>query len=351
MSELIISKSSFFSNLSILQDNINTKIAAVIKDNAYGHGIKEISKLLVEFGIADVFVRNNAEARLVCDKFNSVGVLYPNCYENIANNVFLSVANIESIQKIPSFSNIELKINTGMNRNGIDVCDVEAALELVLSRHLHLVGVFTHNAYGDSADDKLCEDFIAQHNLFGEIKKQCVDFATRHGIPIPRFHSLSSSGALKALGVNNVTKDEVLKDDLVRIGIAMYGYLGCTHSIAKKLKPIAELWANKISTHKLPKGAKIGYEGASVLEEDCIVSSYDIGYGDGLFRLNESHNLQTKEGYVILPRMSMDSTSIISSKDKVCIMHDANKIARLFHTIPYEVLCKISPFIKRVVKE
>ena len=57
MSSLIISKSKLFSNLESIYNAVNTQIACVIKDNAYGHGIIEISKLLSEFGIKSVFVK------------------------------------------------------------------------------------------------------------------------------------------------------------------------------------------------------------------------------------------------------------------------------------------------------
>ncbi|RAX53008.1 alanine racemase [Helicobacter sp. 16-1353] len=340
---LIISKSKLFSNLHILKNTINTQIAAVIKDNAYGHGIEEISNLLVEFGINSVFVKNNFEANKVNNKFQHITILYPNCYENIPNNVYLTISSLDCIQKIPINTGIELKVNTGMNRNGIEPSDLIMALNLIKTQNLRLIGVFTHNAYGDCYGNSHCDDFISQQNLFKQIKNQTLDFVAKHNLPKPRFHSLSSSGAIK---VGNVD------DDLVRIGIAMYGYLCTNHDIVNELQPIAEIWTSKISSRFLKKGDKVGYEGKYIIQEDCIVSSYDIGYGDGLFRLNENHHkLTTKEGYIILPRMSMDSTSIISNEEEICIMNDASIFANIFGTIPYEILCKISPYMKKVIKE
>lgn len=339
MPSFVISKSRFFSNLTLLKKHINTQIACVIKDNAYGHGIDEISDLLVEFGIDSVFVKNNLEAERIKDRFRHITILYPTSFANIDDNVYLSVLNTECISKIAPNTGIELKVNTGMNRNGIEPCELPKALELIKQHNLRLIGVFTHNGYGDLNNDNLAAEFVFQQEIFREVKQEVIDFANANNMAIPRFHSLSSSGAIKCRDID---------DDLVRIGIAMYGYLGIENKL--DLKPIAELWADKISSRFLSAGSKIGYDGKYTLKEGCIVSSYDIGYGDGLFRLNENHSqMQTKEGYLVLPRMSMDSTSIISNAPKVCIMHDANYTAKIFGTISYEVLCRISPSIKREI--
>ena len=339
MSSLIISKSKLFSNLESIYNAVNTQIACVIKDNAYGHGIIEISKLLSEFGIKSVFVKNNFEAIKIKDLFDHITILYPTSFDNLNDNIYLSVSDLNHISNITFNTGIELKVNTGMNRNGIEVEDLQKTLELIKKRNLRLIGVFTHNGYGDMDNRNLSDEFLLQQNIFRNVKQVVLDFVNNNNMPLPRFHSLSSSGAIKCREID---------DDLVRIGIDMYGYLGVDCDL--NLNPIAELWVDKISSRYLKAGSKIGYDGKYVLNNDCIVSSYDIGYGDGLFRLNENHSeMRTKDGSLILPRMSMDATSIISDKDRLCFMHDANEVARIFGTIPYEVLCRISPFIKREI--
>lgn len=339
MPSLTISKSKLFSNLQVLCSYINTRIACVIKDNAYGHGIVEISQLLSEFGVDSVFVKNNFEAIKIKDKFRHITIFYPTSFDNLGDNIYLSVSSIDLIPNISSNTGIELKVNTGMNRNGIEINDLQKALELVKNNNLRLIGVFTHNGYGDLDNLSISEDFLLQQESFKNVKKIVLEFVNKNNMPIPRFHSLSSSGAIKCRNTD---------DDLVRIGIAMYGYLGIDCNLG--LQPIAELWADKISSRYLKTGSKIGYDGKYVLKNDCIVSSYDIGYGDGLLRLNENHSeMRTKEGYLILPRMSMDSTSVISNDDKVCFIYNADETAKVFGTISYEILCRISPFIKREI--
>ena len=93
-----------------------------------------------------------------------------------------------------------------------------------------------------------------------------------HNYPTPRFHSLSTSGALR-LGLHNTNGDDL--GDLVRIGIGAYGYHTSELPLHIALKPIASLWARKISSLALKKGDRIGYGGVSVVEKDGVFSTYD----------------------------------------------------------------------------
>ena len=104
---------------------------------------------------------------------------------------------------------------------------------------------------------------------------------------------------------------------------------------------------------KLPKGSKIGYGGKGITEEATIISTYDIGYGDGFFRFKgKQGKLCTAEGYVILPQVSMDCFSCVSQKERICVFNNAYQITEIFDEIlhdPYEILTSLSPFIKRTV--
>jgi len=109
------------------------------------------------------------------------------------------------------------------------------------------------------------------------------------------------------------------------------------------------LWENRNLKYKLKKGDCVGYGDCWKASSEIIVSNYDIGYGDGLFRVNEEINLNTKEGYKIIGRVSMDSISIISDKKEICIFDDADCWAVAFRIIPYDILAKLSPYIKREI--
>ena len=86
-----------------------------------------------------------------------------------------------------------------------------------------------------------------------------------------------------------------------------------------------------------------------ILEQDSVVSTYDIGYGDGFFRLRENMQLYSAEGFRILPRASMDCMSILTDAPKVCIFNDVRPLAKAFNTIPYEILAHLHAYIPRIV--
>ena len=353
MPYLEISRNNFFHNYQTIFQTISAKekSAIVLKDNAYGHGITQIASLAKEVGIQTAFVKSLQEALSITNFFDDIIILYPSSFpdKNVLNLalkipiISFSVPSLESLQEYPSHTHIELKIDSGMHRNGISKKQLKEAFTILKERNLILKGIFTHNGYGDD----LSSAFYTQNMEFLAIKKEVLQLCKHFKIPRPRFHSLSSSGAFRA-NTFNAELPEELQDNLFRIGIAFYGY-NCSPLKMPKLKPIASLFANKISTLELKKGANIGYSGISTLRAQNVVSTYDIGYGDGLFRLREEMELYTTEGYRILPRASMDCISIESDAPSVCIFNDVSAFANAFHTIPYEILVHLHAYIPRII--
>lgn len=353
MPYLEINSSHFFHNyhtiLETISPNKPQKIAIVLKDNAYGHGILEIANLAKRANIQTAFVKNTQEALSIAPLFNTITILYPS--QNAPDfktalktpNLYFCAPSLESLQNYPQHTSIELKIDSGMHRNGISKTDLNTAFDLIKKRNLHLKGIFTHNGFGDDVNSA----FYTQNMEFLAIKQEALKLCQHYGILRPRFHSLSSSGAMRASQFDANLPQE-LQDDLYRVGIAFYGYL-CSDFQNPPLKPIAALFANKISTLKLKKGSNIGYSGMGILEQDSIVSTYDIGYGDGFFRLRENMQLHSAEGFRILPRASMDCISILTDAPKVCIFNDVRSLAKAFDTIPYEILAHLHAYIPRIV--
>ncbi|MCI2236668.1 MULTISPECIES: alanine racemase [unclassified Helicobacter] len=357
MAYLQIDSQHFFSNYHqiaqfIGQENIH-KIAIVLKDNAYGHGLEEIAKLAKEAKITTCFVKNAKEALKIAAMFWHITILYPQSLEDKEalqeclkrDNIYFCVASLEALEHYPKHTKIELEINSGMNRNGICPQQLNKAFEIIIQKDLELIGVFSHNGFGDDFGS----EFYTQNDEFLMVKKKILELCNQYSLKKPRFHFFSSSGALRAVRYNESLPLE-LQDDLFRIGIAFYGYL-CQDArfCGLNVKPIASLWAKKISTYFLKKGSRIGYGGASETKEDTFVSSYDVGYGDGLFRLKEGMELKTKEGFKIYPRSSMDCLSIQGDSDELCIFEDVSPWAEAFGTIPYEILVHLQPTIPKKI--
>ncbi|PAF41402.1 alanine racemase [Helicobacter sp. 11S02596-1] len=341
MSEILINKKAFKNNLDTIVSHIKdkNKLGLVLKDNAYGHGLEQIASLASDYGIQSVFVKNEFEALKIAHLFKHITAFYGKLSPNAPKNISLSINTLQALDHVEENRSIELEVNTGMNRNGIAREKLAVFIEKILSKKLNLFGIFTHNGYGD---EKIA-DFEEAQEIFAQTKEEVIYLSKKLGFPCPRFHSLASSATLRS---------EKIDDDLVRIGIAAYGYLGNTFElpIAKNLKPVASLWADKICEQTLPKGAKIGYGGKSILQESATISTYDIGYGDGFFRHNGNRGkLTTAGGYLILPITSMDCFSCICTEERICVFDDASDIAAMFDTIPYEVLTSLSPFLKRTI--
>ena len=85
------------------------------------------------------------------------------------------------------------------------------------------------------------------------------------------------------------------------------------------------------------------------MEKDGVVSTYDVGYGDGFFRLNGTAPFATPSGSKILGRVSMDNLSAEGKADELCLFDDVRTLAKHHGTITYEILVRLAPHIKKEI--
>ena len=332
-----INKQNFFNNLDTIAQKTQrkNKIALVLKDNAYGHGLDIMAKLANEYGITKAVVQNDKEAQSIVPLFESVLVL-ADIPKQADEKIHYTINTIDDIPRFPKQTKVHLKVDTGMHRNGIDPSELEAAFAAIIKQDLQLTGIFSHHR---SADELTSEWFWQKEN-FKKIKKASLELIRQFDLPLPAFH-LSNSASL----MRSSTFDE----DMARVGIAAYGCMEVPKPLQnEELKPVLSLYANKIGSKQLPKGSRIGYGGAHTLKEDAIISTYDIGYGDGFLRCL-SHSYTTPKGYRIAGRISMDNSSFYSEEEKLLIFDDARDVAKQAGTIAYEVLTSLKPDIPREV--
>ena len=153
MAYCVINKKNYFHNLSQIEQKITKdKIAIVLKNNAYGHGLLEIATLASEYGIKHVVVNKINEASLISHLFESILVLQDNPEDSIEDNIIITINSLNVINKIKPQTKVEIKVDTGMNRNGILIKDLDIGLTSIIENKLILNGVFTHfaNAYIDN---------------------------------------------------------------------------------------------------------------------------------------------------------------------------------------------------------
>lgn len=340
MSKIVINKSHLFHNLKLVEEKIKdkNKIAVVLKDNAYGHGIVEISKLCQEYGVKNAVVRTLEEAESIVTFFDNILILADKAPTTYSHTFHIAVNSLEALQDIPENTKIHLKVDSGMHRNGISFEELEEAILGAYKRKLVITGVFTHYR----SADELGSVYFWQKQNFKRIKEQVKSLCEKLFLPIPAFHSCNSSATFR---------DNSFNEDMVRIGIGLYGYLDTPSAFDNpNLKPVMSLYANKLSSRKVSKNQRIGYGGTYQVEKDMEVSTYDVGYGDGFLRLNERKSYTTPEGFTILGRVSMDNISLNSTQEEVCLFNDVTTLAKIHDTITYEILTSLKPTIKRIIK-
>ena len=334
MAKIIINKANFYHNLNqiALKTGSIDKIAIVLKDNAYGHGLEIMGRLAAEFGIVHAVVRNTQEAERIGDLFDDILILGDQAISHPKYRYALNaLADIPRAQK---GAQIELKVDTGMHRNGIAPEELEEALGLIAQKGLHLRGVMTHFR----AADEMGSALFWQQKRFDEVKES----VRAAGFEDVHFHSHNSAAILRS---------RTFDEDMVRVGIAAYGYseLPAPFDVSD-LKPVMKLVASRVATRRLQAGARIGYGGDFEAPTAMIVSTYDLGYGDGWCRGNTFAPFVTAEGLPILGRVSMDFISLESDKEEVCIFDDAQKSAAQLGTISYEVMTALSRDVERIVE-
>ena len=169
MAYITLNKSAFFHNLDIIAQQTKSidKIALVLKDNAYGHGLLPMAKMAQEYGITKCVVRDECEADEVSEYFNDILILSPRIYSD--NQKFIYTINDYSDLENIKYKdlNIALKVDSGMHRNGVIVEELEDALSCIEKSSLTLHSVFTHFRSADS----LSSEWFWQNKNYHDIKK------------------------------------------------------------------------------------------------------------------------------------------------------------------------------------
>jgi len=333
MAFIKINKENFFHNLSQFVSKTGSKdtIGIVLKDNAYGHGLELMAKLSAEYGLSQAVVRTYNEAKKIKPYFKQILILGDRAI--VDETCSFSLNSLEDIHSAQIGSTVELKVDTGMHRSGIEMYELYEALLLIKKKKLKLKGVMTHHR---SADELSSELFWQQKNF-----EEIIATTMSHDFKNVRFHSFNSASALRL-----PCQDE----KLIRLGIGAYGYseLPSIYNTLE-LKPVLSLWANKISSRLIQKGQRIGYGGTFVSPKNMRVSTYNLGYGDGWMRSSNLEAFSTVEGKAFLGRVSMDYVSMESNKEEVCIFNNAQNAGEQLGTISYEMTTQLHSNIKRVI--
>lgn len=339
-------------NIKVLRGLLKpeTLFLAVVKANAYGHGLDEVSEIVASEGVTAFGVDCLDDALRIRRKFPAAQIvvlgyiLLSDLAATVENNIEFVVYNketIEALRTLPS-SKIHLKIETGTVRQGIKPEDLEIFIELLKSApQIELVGLATHFATAEDAD----ENFLKQQ--FEELKN--VEQKIRAAGFVPKNLHCACSAAF-------ILHPET-QGAMVRAGLAMYGVWPSDYikknAVGFELKP-ALAWKTRVAQiKKIPAGATVGYSRTETLTRPSRIAVLPVGYFDGYDRRLSSvgevlvGNKRCKIfGRVCMNMTMVDLTDVPEAKieDEVVLIGSeitVDELANKIGTISYEILSRI----------
>lgn len=351
------------------------RLMAVIKSNAYGHGLSLVAGKLADipkiwFGVDSIVEALRLRKDGIKNQILVLGHTLPGRMGDAARrDIVVSVSNFESLsvlaglKKRPRF---HLKLDTGMCRQGFLPGDMPRLIAFLRQSRLKPRGIFTHFASAKDPDDtaftrRQLKTFLA---MAGEL--EVVGYACMR-------HAAATGGAL-------LFPESHL--DMVRVGMGLYGYWPSSESKTTFLvqekrkmkngksrmiewKPVLTWKSIVAEVKKIPKGSRVGYDGTERVRRDTTIAVVPIGYWHGYDRgLSKiCEMLLSGRRAKVLGRISMDMTVVdvtdipkvrvgdevvlIGTQGKEAIF--ADELAAKINTTAYEFLTRINPLILRKV--
>lgn len=343
----VINLKSLQHNLQVLQERApNSKVLAVIKANAYGHGMVKIAEILkgvYGFGVA----RLNEAIILRNAGINKPIILLEGFFYNddisslVEHNLQCVVHSQEQIdalikEKLKKPLQVWLKIDTGMHRLGFHPESVEQVIKQLEScENIQLpINLITHFPCADELDNNITAQQI---NTFKD------NIKNNNGL-----HSLANSAATLAWPDAH--------GDMIRPGIALYGIspFECTTAKELQLKPVMTLKSQLIAVRSHKAGESVGYGANWVAKQDTHLGVVAVGYGDGYPRMAPEGTPVLINGRLvpIVGRVSMDMLTVDlgelhhdSVGDDVILWGEglsAELVAKHIGTIAYELVTKLT---------
>lgn len=290
-------------NLNNLEHNVNTlqkamspkcELMAVVKAEAYGHGMYEVTTYLEQIGVSSFAVATIDEGiRLrkygISSEILILGYTSPSrakelCkYELIQTLIDYRYSLLLNKQGYDVKTHI--KVDTGMHRLGFDTEDIENISAVFSMKHIKVSGIYTHLCAADSVDEKdICFTNMQIEGFYNLLKK-----LREKGITIPKIHIQSSYGLLNY---------PELKCDYVRAGVSLYGVLSSPNDRTKlqlDLRPVLSLKSRVVLLREIKKGDSVGYSRSFVANRDSLIAVLPVGYADGYPR-----NLSCQKSYVLI---------------------------------------------------
>ncbi len=346
----------------------STKFCAVVKANAYGHGIAEVVSILSETEVDFFAVSSVYEAIHISPMTKGQSILILEAINELepCEQIFLcakrgfhcsisSVSAVEHVQHSLEGSrhvlDVHVNVETGMGRCGLEAGVSGSIIKQIdESKNIRLAGVYTHFATADE------EDLSYAYEQLETFKS----FLSEHGLDNRDdviVHAANSAATIKMPESHF---------DMVRCGISMYGYYSRRMQDAPvSLEPVVKLQAPIIRLKPIPAGRSVSYGCSFVTKRDTVAAIVPLGYADGYRRcFSNSAKMKLGENFVdVIGRVCMDQVLVDVTDVKgaelgqmVTIIDNVQEspcgayaLAELAGTICYEILICIHAHVTRIV--
>lgn len=362
-----ISLPAFRHNMNIVRSLVgkDVQIMAVVKANAYGHGMRTIAYEAIRHGASYLGVaRIDEGAELRRDGIHQPVLVFEvpvvsQIERALLDNLELTIATRENAthvnvaaQKQKKKTKVHVKVDTGMGRLGFPMSEAVESIEYVASLPwLDMVGVYSHFATSDETDLTYARVQLERfRNVLEQLEKLHINIPLKH---------IANSGGIISLPESYF--------NMVRPGIMLYGYApreGMETNPA--LQPVMSL-ASKITFIKtVEPHTGISYNRKHFTKSKTRIATVPIGYGDGYSRslTNKADVIIRGKRFCCVGTVCMDhimvdlgmDTTVQTGDDVVLLGADGAEnisgweIAEKLGTIPYEVTCNISNRVQRAYR-
>ena len=341
----------------------SSKVCAVIKADAYGHGAVMISRVLADAGVdflAVAYLEEALELREagIQTPLLVLGTTDPGNSDIIVSNrisqtVFtqdLAKALSESALRLGKPALVHIKIDTGMHRQGIEPGQAGFFARFVSQLGgLTIEGCYSHFTEADNPESDFSARQIERFNgALDLIRAQGIDPGIRH---------MANSAALLQIPESRM--------DMVRPGVLLYGLSPeADHRLPEGFKPVMEFCAAVMSLRDIGEGEGVSYGMVFIAQRPTRIALLQVGYADGYSRhLSNRAAVVIRgrkapvAGKVCMDQIMVDVTDIpdVRVGDEASLFGlpelPAGELAEIMGTIDYEVSCGISKRVPRILIE
>ena len=360
--EALIDLDRITANVAHLKNLAGVDLMAVVKADAYGHGLVPVARAALAGGATSLGVALLEEAIALRDAGITAPILAwllppgSDYKAAIDRNIDVAAPSLVALKEISAAvsdrpARVHLEVDTGMTRGGF-----LSEWDLLDSSHLagiEIVGIFSHFARADEPGEKQNHN---QRERFIEMTKKLKSLGVTDSV-----HHLSNSAA--------TLKDSDSRFDMVRTGIAMYGLtpdvktLGTSVSLG--LKAAMSLHAKLHLVKDVPAGSPVGYGATAITDRDTKLGIVAMGYADGIPRIAQGAGIFVHgKRAPIIGRVSMDQFVVDLGPDSAAISgewvevfgdglaggYTAEDWGNASGSINYEIVTRIGPRVPRIYR-